>query len=119
MKNETLSTLWNNDMVRSAINSLSDEDKERYKKIGESMFKDIDFDSSQVIDSNNNNPPFLSDATAYILESIKSGLHPSMLAENEKIILNEVLGKDWYKKYGYVEEDLTEIVTLKQKQKQE
>ena len=42
MKNETLSTLWNNDMVRSAVNSLSDEDKERYKKIGESMFKDID-----------------------------------------------------------------------------
>jgi hypothetical protein len=38
-----------------------------------------------------------------------------MLNENEKMILTEVLGKDWYTKYGYVEADLTDIVTLKQK----
>jgi hypothetical protein len=114
-KKTTESNLWNNDMVKNAVNALSPEDKERYKMIGESMYKDVNFDTSQLNDSNSNIPPFLSDATAYILECIKSGLHPSMLNENEKMILTEVLGKDWYTKYGYVEADLTDIVTLKQK----
>jgi len=40
---------------------------------------------------------------------LKSGLHPSMLDENEKILLKEALGDKWYEKYGYVEQDLTMI----------
>lgn len=113
MQNKTSDTgIWNNNMVKNAINALSQEDKERYKKIGESLYKDVNFNTSELNDSNKNTPPYLSDATAYILESIKSGLHPSMLNENEKMILNEVLGNHWYTKYGYVEADLNNIVTL-------
>jgi hypothetical protein len=113
MQNKTSDTgIWNNNMVKNAINALSQEDKERYKKIGEYLYKDVNFNTSELNDSNKNTPPYLSDATAYILESIKSGLHPSMLNENEKMILNEVLGNHWYTKYGYVEADLNNIVTL-------
>ena len=44
---------------------------------------------------------------------LKSGLHPSMLSDEEKFILKDILGDKWYEKYGYVKEDLHDIVTLK------
>ena len=109
---EKQNSLWNNSMITSALNSMSHEELEHYKKIGESIFNEIDFETASVTDKNNI-PLFLTDAAAYISESVKSGLHPSMLTENDKCIMENVLGKEWYKKYGYVKEDLTEIVTLK------
>jgi hypothetical protein len=105
-------SLWNNSMVQSALSSMSYEDLEKYKKLGESMYSSINFETSSVTDKNNV-PFFLTDAAAYIIEMIKSGMHPSFLDDNEKHILQEVLGKEWYKTYGYVEEDLIEIKTFK------
>lgn len=109
---EKANSLWNNSMIQSALNSMSHEELEHYKKIGESMFGEINFETETVTD-NNNIPLFLTDAAAYISESLKSGLHPSMMDENDKCIMENVFGKEWYKKYDYIEEDLTEIVTIK------
>lgn len=111
-KNFNTESLWNNSMVQSALSSMSYDDLQRYKKIGESMYSDIDFETSTITDSNNV-PFFLTDAAAYIVDMIKSGLHPSDLSDNEKFIMESVLGKEWYKEYGYVENDLTEIYTIK------
>jgi hypothetical protein len=36
-----------------------------------------------------------------------------MLEPEDKKLLEEVYGSEWYKKWGYVEGDLTEIVTIK------
>jgi hypothetical protein len=36
-----------------------------------------------------------------------------MLSDSEKLILEENIGKTWYVKFGYKEEDLKEIYTLK------
>jgi hypothetical protein len=101
-------TLWDNDMVSSALSSMSKEDIERYKKIGESMYKNIDYEKSEICQESS----FMDDAVAYIVESIKSGLHPSMLTKDEVNVLETVYGKEWYKKWDYVEEDLKEIVTV-------
>jgi len=57
----------------------------------------------------------MAEAVAYIESSLKSGLHPSMLEENEKALLQDNYGDEWYKRWGYVEEDLNTIVTLKRK----
>jgi hypothetical protein len=35
-----------------------------------------------------------------------------MLNKDEKFLLSEGFGKTWYEKYGYVKEDLDEIVTV-------
>jgi hypothetical protein len=35
-----------------------------------------------------------------------------MMENNEKELLSNILGVDWYVNYGYVEEDLNSIVTL-------
>jgi len=111
---ENKSGLWDNDMVKSALKSMSPADIERYQKIGESMYKDLNFETS-CIENKNNMPPFMVDALAYIEESLNSGLHPSMLSDDDKNILNEAYGKIWYKKWGYVEGDLTDIVTIEKK----
>jgi len=111
-KKEKENSLWNNSMITSALNAMSHEELDNYKKLGESMFGNINFETASITDKNNV-PLFLNDAASYICESIKSGLHPSMLTEDEKAVMENVLGKEWYKKYDYVKEDLDSIVTLK------
>lgn len=101
-------SLWNNQMVNSALKAMSPADIEHYKKLGESLYKDINFETSNI-ESKNNLPPYIADAVAYIVESLKSGLHPSMLHKDEVNVLEEVYGKEWYKKWNYTENDLKEI----------
>ena len=105
-------SLWDNDMVKNALKSMSPKDLQHYKKLGESLYKDLDFQTSKV-ENDANLPPFMTDALAYVVETLKSGLHPSMLNENEKFLLQEGFGSKWYENYGYVKEDLNEIVTIK------
>lgn len=107
-----MTSLWDNPMVTAAKNSMSKEELDRYQKLGESLFKDIDFTSSKVNEQNDES--FFAESVAYISESLKSGLHPSMLTDSEKSILEDFYGKEWYTKWNYVKEDLDEIVTLKQ-----
>jgi hypothetical protein len=109
---ENENTLWNNPMVNSAMKAMSPEELQRYKAIGEAMYGNIDFEGSKVL---NNLPPPMEEAVAYISESLKSGLHPSMLDDNEVALLKDVFGDQWYKKWDYIEEDLKEIVTLRKK----
>jgi hypothetical protein len=107
--NSTNDTLFDNPFVNSARKSMSKEQLEDYERKGKCMFEDIDFD--KVIETGL--PPFVEEPTAQIEECIKSGLHISMLTDNEKNIMKEVFGEKWYQKYGFVKEDLNSIVTIK------
>lgn len=102
--------LFDNPMVRAASAAMSDEDKAKYKQIGEEMYGNMDFENSQVLD---NTPAPMMEAVAYVEEQLKSGLHPSMMEDNEKALLADIYGNKWYEKWGYVEGDLTDIVTIK------
>ena len=100
--------LFDNPLVRAAQESLSAEDKEKYRKIGESLYGSINFeDGTSNVESN------LDECVDHIVEQIKSGLHPSMLEDSEKELMKHKQGEEWYLKYGYLKEDLTEIKTLK------
>ena len=55
----------------------------------------------------------VTDSIAYIKLQLSDGLHPSFLEKEEKDFLSAQLGKEWYKEWGYVKEDLDDIVTLK------
>ena len=102
--------LWDNPMIKKAMENMSPEQLEQYKMLGESMYGNIDFNNSKIL----NNPPVpVEEALAYVEESLKSGLHPSMLEEEEKIFLEDMYGNDWYKRFGYDRRDLTEIYTIK------
>lgn len=105
----TTGTLFNNSMVESALRALSPEDIARYRAIGEEMYGTVDFEESKVL---NNTPAPMYEAGAYIREQLKAGLHPSMMDSDEKRLMEELFGKEWYVEWGYVEGDLTDIVTL-------
>lgn len=100
--NEETNTLWDNPMIRSAIKAMSPEELQKYKEIGESLYGNIDFEGSKVI---NNIPPPMEEAVAYVSESLKSGLHPSMLEENEVALLTDVYGDKWYERWGYTKDN--------------
>ena len=43
--------------------------------------------------------PPIEEAASYIIEGLKSGLHPSCLDDDEKNIMIDSYGKEWYKKW--------------------
>lgn len=100
--------LFNNPMIENAKKALTKEDRDFYRDWGKAMFDGIDYETGVV----NQMPAMVADAMAYVENSLKSGQHPSTLTEDEKNMLTEIRGKEWYKDWGYVEEDLNDIVTI-------
>lgn len=98
--------LFADSALQNAYKSLTPEQREKYRKIGEHMYGDLNFKEGQVMDSIA--PPF-EEAAVYIGEGIKSGLHPSFLDENEVAVMVQVYGEEWYEKWDYKKEDLDEV----------
>jgi hypothetical protein len=48
----------------------------------------------------------MEESLAYVVESLKSGLHPKYLTEDEIMLLRAGYGDEWYQKWGYKKEDL-------------
>lgn len=101
-------SLFNNPMVKNAEKSMTDEQKNHYKKLGEDMYNHVDFEKSEILSNNDNS---LKESAKYIYLQIRSGLHPSYLEENEKDIMSDVYGKGWFRDFGYNDKDLTEVDT--------
>jgi hypothetical protein len=128
--------LFDNPRVRAARAKMTPEQLRDFKIKGEEMFRDINFEgptfatplggvafpsgkelsikdgkgATETVKSTiGANPDLFKESVAYILEGIKSGLHPSLLSSDEKGILSEFLGETWYDKFGYTKEDLNEL----------
>lgn len=95
----------NNSLITNAIKALTPEQKEQYKKIGEEMYNTVNFEDNKIL---NNLPPPLAESLAYIKEGLKSGLQPCDLSEGEINILEEGYGKEWYKHFDFLQEDIPE-----------
>ena len=98
--------LFNNPMVRNALSALTTEQIEDYKKLGESMYGNMNFEDSQLIREIN---PAIEESVAYIEEGIKAGLNPSDLSEDEVNVLTSAFGDKWYLRYGFTEEEVPEV----------
>ena len=102
--------LFNNPMTKAAAEAMTDEDKERYKKIGEEMYGSLNFEGNDK-GSIMTNDDCMKDAVRYIEEQLKSGLHISDLNSNECAVMKDAYGEEWYAKWNYTKEDLESIVT--------
>ena len=102
--------LFFNPMIKAARESITEEEKQKYEKIGEELYGTINFEDEQSI---NNMPPPLANAVICLEKQLQSGCHPSVFDENEKLLMQDAYGDNWYTKWGYVREDLDDIVTLK------
>lgn len=116
------SSLWNNPAARRAYDALSDKDKEHFRTMGEHVFSidyekvgadadqgDKKIDIKETKEETKEVDPLEEqtlEATAYIVNGIKSGLHPSLLEDNELRCLELSYGKEWYVDFGYTEKDL-------------
>ena len=97
--------LFSNPMVNNAIKALSKEQLANYRKIGEEIYGNVNFEDSKIL---NNMPAPMEEAVAYIEEGIKSGLLPNDLDENEIILLTNAYGDEWYLRYGFKKEEVPE-----------
>lgn len=102
--------LFNNSFVQQAEKSMSCEQKEKYKIIGEELYNTVDFVNAEG--KKETVPEHMLNAIAYILDSIRSGQHISMLESNEKHLLFETYGKNWFTVFGYTKEDVDNLVTF-------
>lgn len=100
-----VSSLFDNPLSKIAINALSEEEKQRYKQIGEELYNRVNFCDSTII----SDITPADEACAYLIEQLKAGLHPSYMDENEQLLMADVFGKTWYVEWGYTEKDLKQL----------
>lgn len=90
--------LFSNPVAKRALENMSIEEKEKYRKIGEELYGNVDFNTGEIKQE--------VDATADLIALIRSGLHPKELSGEELGFLSSSLGSEWYKKFGYTKEDI-------------
>ena len=97
--------IWNNPMINNALKALSPEQVEEYRKIGEYMYGNINFEDNKIMKKMD--PP-LPESVAYIEEGLKAGLMPGDLTEDEVVILTKAYGEKWYERYGFNKNEVPE-----------
>jgi hypothetical protein len=83
---------------------LPEEERIKFQKLGEKLYNNFDIQKGTIFKENENTT--LEEALAYIVESLKSGLHPRYLDEDEIHLLKAGYGEEWYKNWNYTKEDL-------------
>lgn len=95
--------LFDNPTFQEMKNSLPKEEQEKYEKYGKYMYEEMD----QFTETGDMKAAI--DTVSQIKLMLDSGLHPSYLEKEEKEFLKNYLGEDWYKKFGYLENDLNRV----------
>lgn len=103
------SPLFDDKHLQNMYNSLSDEDKLNYKKIGEHMYNSIDFSEINSQGLNDNHKEIDLENVSQLKLMLQSGIHPSYLSNQDKDLLKNNLGEKWYEKFGFLENDLNRI----------
>jgi hypothetical protein len=92
-----------------AVAGLTDMEKREFKKLGKELYGNGNFSGSELIDIDEDPPE---EVAAFVTRQLEDGCHPSFLSEGEVSVLEMNYGSEWYLKWGYVEGDLTGIVTV-------
>lgn len=100
-----MSDLFNNPMVKSAMESMTEEQKREYEQMGKYLFS-TDFEKTQE--------KYITpeEELSYILQravsSLKSGLDPKDLSKKEIQVLYEIKGEKWYEEFGFEKSEVPE-----------
>lgn len=98
--------LFDNILVNNALASLSVKDRKRYQQMGEEMYGSVNFSDNTIL---NGLPPPVAESLQDIELQISDGLHPSDMDKDQKNLLKEIYGDEWYTKWGFTKEDLDKI----------
>jgi len=86
------------DPAQIACNSLTPEQIEEYKRMGEYMFNNNDYNINMT--GSKVKPPKEQDLLTYAIQGLQAGLDPKLLTEPELRALTAVYGEKWYLKFG-------------------
>lgn len=106
--------IFNNPQIKRAKESLPPALRQQYEQMGESIWSQMESSKASISQSVGNDvnytggnlPPPVEEAAAHIAEALKSGMHPSLLDENEKVVMSECFGAVWWENWGYTKEDM-------------
>lgn len=103
--------LFGEKRLKEIGDSLSDEDKKRYAKIGEEMYNTIKFEdiNSQGTQATENADEIELENISQIKLMLNSGIHPSYLSNQEKDMMKNAFGEKWFESFGFLETDLNRI----------
>jgi hypothetical protein len=94
--------LFDNPLVQQFKESLTPEERAKYEKIGQDLYNTVNFETGETEET-------MEDVFQQLKAMLESGLHPSFLTYEEKSFMENYLGKEWYKEFGYLENDLQRI----------
>lgn len=100
---EAKGSVFDNPYLKNAWKGLSEEEKEKYRKIGNYMYGNVNYEGSGTV--NATEPPATEVSIRYIEVSLKSGLLPKDLDKRERDFMISEKGDEWFKEYGYEEDD--------------
>ena len=102
-KSQKYDPLFDNPAFVEMKNSLSIDEQKKYDDQGKYMYAQIDdFDEKGEMNA-------VIDTVSQIKLMLISGMHPSYLEKEEREFLTNYLGKEWYKDFGYLENDINRI----------
>jgi hypothetical protein len=96
--------LFNNPMVEAAKKSMTPEQLEEYKRVGEYMYNNDVYKVSEV--GSKVKQPENSDLILYATEALKSGGNPHDLSGAELRALIDVYGEKWYERFGFEQDEV-------------
>lgn len=110
--------IFSNPQIQRAKESLTPQMRAQYEQLGESIWSQMEASQMSISNSTGENvnftgenlPPPVEEAAAHIAEALKSGMHPSLLEEDEKKVMSECFGTTWWRKWNYQDDEMKETV---------
>lgn len=99
---EAIPWVNNPQIIKNMKEGLSDEQLDTFRIFGEKFYGSVDFETGLSSATE--------DAVAYIRKTLDSGLHPSCLDKDERYLLENKLGEEWYKEWGFTKKDLDDEI---------
>ena len=89
---QTPYNLFTDPTYKEQFSHLPKDQQEQYKKAGEYIYsRDVNND----LDSN------IKNAIEYIKLGLRSGLLPSCLSDDERNLMRNIVGPEWFKEFGF------------------
>lgn len=92
--------------IRSNIwKNLSEDQQKTYTRLAEKFHQSFDIDAQHAREHNVKEVA-LEECLAYLVESLRSGLHPKHTTIEERGLLIGGYGDDWFERFGYTRREL-------------
>lgn len=102
--------LFSNPMVESAKRALTEEQQEEYKRFGEYMYTNQNYNTVETGSKVKEASPM--ELAFYACEALKAGGDPRDLSPAEVSALVQVHGENWYERFGFSKEEVTQVESI-------